>query len=236
MPRGCAGFSHVAAAAAQSDGWAGEPVLSADAARAAHDLPGLELALFEEALQAAEAERTLALTALTDAVREREELSARLAELSRSETASTDASAAAELKHRVSELEALNSLLQSKLAVLTTSEAATGHASQQPAGEADSRGELEKLRAALASASAENKALSAELLTVEAEAEERLATLAAAAEAERAAIAAANTAAAREAEAQLAQVLADAEAERVALTAAHEAAAREAQEVLERTV
>ena len=117
-----AGSSRVVSASAKSDGLTGpgnEPAFGSDAVRGAHDSPGIELALFEEALEAAEAERALALSALTDAVREREELSARLAELSRSEAASADAAAATELKSRVAELEALNSLLHSQLAVLT---------------------------------------------------------------------------------------------------------------------
>lgn len=88
------------------------------AAGASRSAPGSELELYEEALQAAEAERTLALSALTDAVREREELSARLAELSRGALPPSDAAsvALAAAQRRTTELEMTNTFLQRQLA------------------------------------------------------------------------------------------------------------------------
>jgi hypothetical protein len=95
-----------------------DDVARGDARPSGAAAPASELELYEEALEAAEAERTLALSALTDAVREREELSARLAELSRGALPAGDAAsvALAAAQRRATELEMTNTFLQRQLA------------------------------------------------------------------------------------------------------------------------
>jgi hypothetical protein len=120
---GCAGALHASAAPFEGDASRDDDVSHADAAGddappSGAGAPASELELYEEALEAAEAERTLALSALTDAVREREELSARLAELSRGALPAGDAAsvALAAAQRRATELEMTNTFLQRQLA------------------------------------------------------------------------------------------------------------------------